>query len=207
MRIKSPKDFWAGLMFIGIGGFFMIWALAHYQMGTAVRMGPAYFPTLLGGLLAVLGAIVLLEAFVLKAEGPGAQLKLPFNIVDLVLALVIFGAVLYLAKLAKVSSDYAILAATAIVTGLTIRFRPDAKALVLISAACVVYGYLMKPLGLILATAALVFVSAYGGHEFKWREVAILFLLLIVFSILVFIKGLSLPFPVCPAFMDTCPIR
>ena len=51
LRIKAPKDFWAGLMFIGFGGFFMVWALTHYQMGTAVRMGPAYFPTMLGGLL------------------------------------------------------------------------------------------------------------------------------------------------------------
>ena len=90
---------------------------------------------------------------------------------------------------------------------LTIRYRPNAKALVLISAACVVYGYLMKPLGLVLATAALVFIGAYGGHEFKWKEVTILFVVLIIFSILVFVKGLTLPFPVCPAFMETCPIR
>src|SRR5205809_6749548 len=52
MKIKSPKDFWAGLMFIGFGLFFVIWALIYYQMGTAVRMGPAYFPAVLGGLLA-----------------------------------------------------------------------------------------------------------------------------------------------------------
>ena len=51
VQIKSPKDFWAGLMFIGFGLFFAIWAVTHYQMGTAVRMGPAYFPAVLGGLL------------------------------------------------------------------------------------------------------------------------------------------------------------
>jgi hypothetical protein len=71
----------------------------------------------------------------------------------------------------------------------------------------VIYGYLMKPLGLVLATALLVFISAFGGHEFKWKEVTILFVILIAFSILVFVKGLTLPFPVCPAFMETCPIR
>ena len=38
-----------------------------------------------------------------------------------------------------------------------------------------VYGYLMKPLGLVGATAALVFISAFGGHEFKWKEVTILY--------------------------------
>ena len=68
MKIKSPKDFWAGLMFIGCGGFFLIWAMTHYQMGTAVRMGPAYFPTMLGGLLAFLGLLVLIESFAM--EGP-----------------------------------------------------------------------------------------------------------------------------------------
>ena len=203
LRIKAPKDFWAGLMFIGFGLFFLIWAITHYQMGSAVRMGPAYFPTVLGGLLAVLGAFVLLESFVVTGEG----LKLPFNIVDLVIALAIYGVVGYLAKPLGMPMDYAILGATAIVSVLTIRYRPNAKALVLISAACIVYGYLMKPLGLVLATAALVFIGAYGGHEFKWKEVTILFVVLIVFSILVFVKGLTLPFPVCPAFMETCPIR
>ena len=123
------------------------------------------------------------------------------------IALVIFVAVVWGAKLLKITNDYALLAATAIVSVLTIWLRPNAKPLVLISAACVVYGYLMKPLGLILATATLVFIAAFGGHEFKWREVTILYVALIVFSILVFVKGLTLPFPICPAFMDTCPIR
>jgi len=148
MRIKSPKDFWAGLMFIGFGVFFMVWAMINYQMGTAVRMGPAYFPTMLGGLLAFLGLVIFAGSFALR--GP----KVP-----------------------------------------TFNFRP----LILISAACVAYGYLMKPLGLVLATAALVFISALGGHEFKWKEVTILYVLLIIFSVLVFVKGLTLPFPLWPA--------
>ncbi len=90
---------------------------------------------------------------------------------------------------------------------LAVIYRPDAKGLVLITAATVAYGYLMKPLGLIIATAALVFIAAFGGHEFKWREVGVLYLILIVFSILVFVKGLTLPFPLCPDFVENCPIR
>ena len=207
MQIKSPKDFWAGLMFMGFGLFFIIWAIIYYQMGTAVRMGPAYFPTLLGGLLAVLGLVVLIESLAMRAEGPEAQLQLPFNIIDLVIALATYGVLVYASTRFGFSSDYAVLGATLIVTVLTVLYRPNAKALVLISAACVAYGYLMKPLGLIAATAALVFVSALGGHEFKWKEVTILFLILIVFSILVFVKGLTLPFPICPDFMASCPIR
>jgi hypothetical protein len=207
IKIKAPKDFWAGLMFIGVGLFFIAWALTHYQMGSAVRMGPAYFPAVLGGLLAFLGALVLMESFVLRPDAGAAELKISFNIVDLVVALAIYAVVAWLGKLIGMSMDYAILAATAIVSVLTVWLRPAAKPLVLISAGCVVYGYLMKPLGLVLATAALVFIGAFGGHEFKWKEVTILFVVLIVFSILVFVKGLTLPFPICPAFMETCPIR
>ncbi|MGH8742423.1 MAG: tripartite tricarboxylate transporter TctB family protein [Burkholderiales bacterium] len=156
MKIKSPRDFWAGLMFLGFGLFAAIWAVTNYQMGSAVRMGPAYFPAVLGGLLAVLGLVVLIESLAVK--GPAVA---------------------------------------------KINLRP----LFLISAGCVVYGYLMKPLGLVLATAALVFIAAFGGHEFKWKEVTILYVVLIVFSVLVFVKGLTLPFPICPAFIDNCPIR
>ncbi|HEV3010538.1 MAG TPA: tripartite tricarboxylate transporter TctB family protein [Burkholderiales bacterium] len=203
VRIKAPKDFWAGLMFIGFGAFFMIWALTHYQMGTAVRMGPAYFPTMLGGLMLFLGVLVLIESFAM--EGP--RLTLPFNIVHLIVAVLVYVALGWIFKRVGIGGDYAILIGTVALVALSVMFLPATKPLVLISAACVIYGYMMKPLGLILATGLLVFISAFGGHEFKWKEVTILFAALIVFSILVFVKGLTLPFPICPAFMETCPIR
>src|SRR2546421_12870809 len=75
------------------------------------------------------------------------------------------------------------------------------RPLILISVGCVLYGYLMKPLGLVGATAALVYVSAFGGHEFNWKEVTILYVILILFSYFVFVKGLTLPFPVWPEFV------
>jgi len=203
VRIKAPKDFWAGLMFIGFGAFFIIWALTHYQMGTAVRMGPAYFPAMLGGLMLFLGVLVLIESFAM--DGP--PLTLPFNIVHLIVAVLVYVALGWIFKQVGIGADYAILAGTVVLVVLSVLFLPATKPLVLISAACVIYGYMMKPLGLILATGLLVFISAFGGHEFKWKEVTILFFILIVFSILVFVKGLTLPFPVCPAFMETCPIR
>jgi len=59
---RDRKDFNAGLMFIGIGAFFAILA-QNYPMGTAVRMGSAYFPTMLGWMLVGLGAIVFLRSF------------------------------------------------------------------------------------------------------------------------------------------------
>jgi hypothetical protein len=201
MQIKSPKDFWAGLMFVGLGLFFALWAWKNYQMGTAVRMGPAYFPTLLGGLLATLGAVVLAESFVLKPDKGGA-VQVPFNIVDMIIAIVIVAVAGFAVKKMGFASDYGVLAGVLSVSILTIIFRPKAKALILISAACVIYGYLMKPLGLVISTAALVFISAYGGHEFKWKEVGVLYVVLIIFSVLVFVKGLTLPFPLWPAALS-----
>ena len=65
----------------------------------------------------------------------------------------------------------------------------------------------LLPLGLVLASVILVFISAYGGHEFKWKEVLILTVVLVIFSVIVFVKGLTLPFPICPSFIETCPIR
>ena len=171
MKIKSQQDWWAGWMFIVFGLFFILVSagtpefvnsmfgtklVAGYQMGSSVRMGPAYFPVVLGGILAVLGALVLLDSLV--EEGP---------------------------NVAK------------------FHFRP----LLFIAVSSLAFAYLLKPLGLALASVALVFICAYGGHEFKWKEVAIMSVVLVIFSVLVFVKGLSLPFPVCPSFVDVCPIR
>ena len=122
-------------MFIGSGLFFLVWAYAHYQMGTAVRMGPAYFPVVLGGLLAVLGLLVFIEGFAL--ESSGEPLQLPFSFLDLVIAVAIFVVVIYLATTVGISSDYGMLAASVVVSVLTVLYRPNAKALVLISVGCV----------------------------------------------------------------------
>ena len=59
---RDRKDFNAGIMYVVIGGFFAGFA-TNYPMGTAVRMGPAYFPTILGALLIFLGLILLFRSF------------------------------------------------------------------------------------------------------------------------------------------------
>ena len=56
MKIKDAKDFWSGVMFAVFGLAFMVFA-RQYDMGTAARMGPAYFPTALGLLLAGVYAV------------------------------------------------------------------------------------------------------------------------------------------------------
>ena len=60
MKIRNQKDFWSGVMFLAFGLFFAIGA-QNYAFGTAQRMGPAYFPTVLGALLAIMGAIIALK--------------------------------------------------------------------------------------------------------------------------------------------------
>jgi hypothetical protein len=65
--VRSPKDLAAGLLFIA-AGIAAIAIAANYTLGTAARMGPGYFPRMLGLLLIVLGAI--LAARSLRLNGP-----------------------------------------------------------------------------------------------------------------------------------------
>jgi hypothetical protein len=222
MKVKNQQDFWAGLMFIAFGLFFIVFAMgtpefidnllgtkliAGYQMGSSVRMGPAYFPVVLGGIMAVLGVIVFADAFVAPPNPEATVVRLPFNIFDLAVAVAVFVVMAYLAKEFNISNDYAMLASGVIVSVLSVLYRPNTKALVLILVSSLAFAYLLKPLGLVLASAALIFICAYGGHEFKWKEVAIMTVVLVIFSVLVFVKGLVLPFPICPEFIEVCPIR
>ena len=65
MKIKSSKDFFSGLMFTVVGAAFAYGATS-YSIGTGARMGPGYFPLLLGVILAVLGAIILFKSLVVE---------------------------------------------------------------------------------------------------------------------------------------------
>src|SRR5262249_34565075 len=67
MRIRAPKDFWSGVMFCGFA-VVAILAARGYSLGAADKMGPGYFPLLLGGLLSALGGIVIRRSLVLSGE-------------------------------------------------------------------------------------------------------------------------------------------
>jgi hypothetical protein len=56
-RVRDPRDFWAGLLFVAVGVATVVLARRH-PFGTTASMGPGYFPTILGGLLVAIGAIV-----------------------------------------------------------------------------------------------------------------------------------------------------
>lgn len=65
--VRHPKDFLAGLLFIAFGvGAIVVGS--NYSLGTAARMGPGYFPRVLGGLLVVLGLALALRS--LRFSGP-----------------------------------------------------------------------------------------------------------------------------------------
>jgi hypothetical protein len=67
MRIKSQKDFVAGLMFLATGVAFA-WGATNYTIGEGARMGPGYFPLVLGIILSAIGLFVVFEAMVVETE-------------------------------------------------------------------------------------------------------------------------------------------
>ena len=193
MHIKNGRDFWAGLMFVGFGLGFMLVA-QNYPMGSAVRMGPAYFPSVLGGMLAVLGGMVLFRAFVSKFAHP---LKVfPFRPLLLVASIVVGGATYFAeSQLKGVPMLQSALAGLSLFLFIG-AFGPRLMFLILL--AVVIFGYALKPLGLVLSTVILILVSAVGGHDFRKKEIVILTVVLVIFGVFVFVKGLGLPFNLWP---------
>lgn len=86
---EATRDVLAGLTFVAFGLAFAVVA-ASYELGTALRMGPGYFPLVLGGLLALLGVLIIAKGF-LAGEG-GAIGAIPWRGLVLILAAVlVFG--------------------------------------------------------------------------------------------------------------------
>jgi len=141
---RNPKDLWTGLLYIFFGASAMIIA-RDYPMGTGSRMGPAYFPTVLGALLAGLGAIAVIRSFIAQGAPIGG---------------------------------FAF------------------KGLALVTVSVVVFGFLVRGAGLVIALPLLVIISAYASDHFQWRSTLIMAAGLTIFCALVFIKGLGIPMPV-----------
>ena len=151
MRIRSQKDFASGLMFILVGLSFSFVARG-YSMGTAAKMGPGYFPFLLGLVLALLGAVVTIGA--LSSKGEEDQLA-----------------------------------------------RWDLKILLWILGSVVLFGLLLKPLGMVLSVFVLVIISSMASHEFSWKGALLNSVVLVLISMGAFVYGINLQMPVWPAFI------
>lgn len=94
MNIKSQKDFFSGLMFMVVGVAFA-WGASSFTIGSGARMGPGYFPLVLGILLAVLGGVITFKALVVETvdgDKIGAFAWKP--LVFIILANLVFGAMI-----------------------------------------------------------------------------------------------------------------
>jgi hypothetical protein len=95
--IRHPKDFVAGVLFVAVGIAAIVIA-ANYPLGTAARMGPGYFPRILGILLILLGSALALRALKLKGEPlPGWHWRPTLIVLG---SVVLFGAIVNVVGLA-----------------------------------------------------------------------------------------------------------
>jgi Tripartite tricarboxylate transporter TctB family len=67
VKLKSQKDFFSGLMFGAVGGAFA-WGATTYNVGSGARMGPGYFPLMLGVVLALMGVVIMFQAVTIETE-------------------------------------------------------------------------------------------------------------------------------------------
>jgi hypothetical protein len=91
MRIRAPKDLWSGVMFCAFAAVAVLTA-SGYSLGTAGKMGPGYFPLLLGGALGVLGAILIARSLALDGEPLPRMQILPLAV--LAAAVCLFGVLI-----------------------------------------------------------------------------------------------------------------
>lgn len=94
MIIKSQKDFFSGLMFMAAGVAFA-WGASGYPIGKGARMGPGYFPLVLGVLLAVLGALITFKAMVVDTVDGDKVGRFAWKpLIFIIAANLVFGAAL-----------------------------------------------------------------------------------------------------------------
>ncbi|HQR09729.1 MAG TPA: tripartite tricarboxylate transporter TctB family protein [Casimicrobiaceae bacterium] len=115
-RIRNPKDFWAGVLFAALGLAAIIIG-SRYNLGTAARMGPGYFPRILGILLIVLGSIIALRGLRLNG-GPIAAWKWRPTVIVLG-SVVIFGLIL-----TKVGMAISVVILIVLASAASAEFRP-----------------------------------------------------------------------------------
>jgi len=107
--IRHPKDFFAGLLFIAFGIAAIVIG-SNYALGTAARMGPGYFPRILGTLLIALGLALALRA--LRLSGPAVPAFKWRPLVIVLASVTLFGLIVNFAGVA-LSTVFLIVAASA----------------------------------------------------------------------------------------------
>jgi hypothetical protein len=139
-KIRNPKDFYAGLIFIAFGA---IGALLgpRYGLGTAARMGPGYFPTALGIILVLMGFAVSLRSLKQMGEPIARWQARPLLLVTS--AVVAFAFLL--GPLGLVAAILALVLIAALAGG---EFRPREVALLYLALTMLAVGLFVYGLGL-----------------------------------------------------------
>jgi hypothetical protein len=151
MPIRHPKDFLTGILFILFGAAAMAFA-TEYPIGSAAKMGPGYFPFVLGGVLGVLGLVILARSLLWATGAHGWP---------------------------------------------TLRLLP----VTLVLSSVVLFGQLLRPLGLVGATLVLVLICSRASSEFRWKEAVLNAGALTLIVWVVFVFFLEFPVPVWPAWL------
>ncbi len=86
--IRDPKDFWSGVIFV-VFGLAAVVIGRDYSMGSAGRMGPAYFPTVLGAILTLIGLIGVVRSMI-KSGSPVGRFAIR-EIFLVMLSVAVFG--------------------------------------------------------------------------------------------------------------------
>ena len=137
MRVRAPKDFWSGLMFIGFAGVALV-AARDYSLGSAVRMGPGYFPLLLGLVLAFIGGLLVVRSVAIDGA-PVDRLQVR-PLASIVIGVMLFGALLEWLGLVVVLVAAVVVSALASRQSRPVEVAALATALAVFSVAVFVYG-------------------------------------------------------------------
>ena len=88
LKVRSPQDLGSGILFLVIGAAGLYFG-RDLSFGTARSMGPGYFPSVISGLIMLIGLIVGAKSF--SIDGPAIERLQLRPILMLIIALAVFG--------------------------------------------------------------------------------------------------------------------
>jgi putative tricarboxylic transport membrane protein len=138
--VRNPKDFWTGLIFIAFGIAFLLIAQG-YPLGSARRMGPAYFPTMLSVVLILIGIAATVRSFIGHGTAVGQFALKP-------MALIAIGTILFGVLVRDAGVVAAVLALVVVTAYSSIHFSWRAASLLGIGLAVFCVGIFVYGLGL-----------------------------------------------------------
>ena len=138
-KFRPGKDFFAGLLYIAFGAL-AVGLGTRYPLGSTARMGPGYFPVLVGSLLLVIGIVVAMRGLSARSERVGHLAIKPLVLV--------LGAVLLFAGLIE-KAGLAVAVLGVVVVGYLANTHRRALelvvlALVLTAASVLIFHYGLK---------------------------------------------------------------